>query len=89
MNWLERDSASIWHPFTQLVNGFEHIMVEKAEGMYLHTSDGRKIMDAISSWWVNLHGHSNPKIAEAVANQAQNFRACDICWLHSCSCNWS
>jgi len=73
MNWLERDSASIWHPFTQLVNGFEHIMVEKAEGMYLHTSDGRKIMDAISSWWVNLHGHSNPKIAEAVANQAQNL----------------
>ncbi|MGM0582717.1 MAG: adenosylmethionine--8-amino-7-oxononanoate transaminase [Bacteroidota bacterium] len=73
MNWLERDSESIWHPFTQLVNGFEHIMVEKAEGMYLHTSDGRKIMDAISSWWVNLHGHSHPKIAEAVAKQAQNL----------------
>lgn len=73
MNWLERDSESIWHPFTQLVNGFEHIMVEKAEGMYLHTSDGRKIMDAISSWWVNLHGHSHPKIAEAVATQAQNL----------------
>lgn len=73
MNWLERDNESIWHPFTQLVNGFEHIMVEKAEGMYLHTSDGRKIMDAISSWWVNLHGHSHPKIAEAVAKQAQNL----------------
>jgi adenosylmethionine-8-amino-7-oxononanoate aminotransferase len=73
MNWLERDSESIWHPFTQLVNGFEHIMVEKAEGIYLHTSDGRKIMDAISSWWVNLHGHGHPKIAEAVAKQAQNL----------------
>lgn len=73
MSWLERDRESIWHPFTQLVNGFEHIMVEKAEGMYLYTSDGRKIMDAISSWWVNLHGHSHPKIAEAVANQAQNL----------------
>ncbi|MGJ3235939.1 adenosylmethionine--8-amino-7-oxononanoate transaminase [Marivirga sp.] len=73
MNWLERDSESIWHPFTQLVNGFDHIMVEKAEGMYLHTSDGRKIMDAISSWWVNLHGHSHPRIAEAVAKQAQNL----------------
>ncbi|HET8861370.1 adenosylmethionine--8-amino-7-oxononanoate transaminase [Marivirga sp.] len=73
MNWLDRDSESIWHPFTQLVNGFEHIMVERAEGMYLHTSDGRKIMDAISSWWVNLHGHSHPKIAEAVAKQAQNL----------------
>lgn len=73
MNWLERDTESIWHPFTQLVNGFEHIMVEKAEGMYLHTSDGRKIMDAISSWWVNLHGHSHPTIAKAVAKQAQNL----------------
>ncbi|WNB18782.1 adenosylmethionine--8-amino-7-oxononanoate transaminase [Marivirga arenosa] len=73
MNWLERDQNSIWHPFTQLLNGFEHIMVEKAEGMYLHTPDGRKIMDAISSWWVNLHGHSHPKIAEAVAKQASNL----------------
>ncbi len=73
MNWLERDTESIWHPFTQLVNGFEHIMVDKAEGMYLLTSDGRKIMDAISSWWVNLHGHSHPTIAKAVAKQAQNL----------------
>jgi adenosylmethionine-8-amino-7-oxononanoate aminotransferase len=69
-SWLQRDDQSIWHPFTQLVNGFEHIMVERAEGMYLYTEDGRKIMDAISSWWVNLHGHSHPKIAEAVGNQA-------------------
>ncbi|SMG08478.1 adenosylmethionine-8-amino-7-oxononanoate aminotransferase [Marivirga sericea] len=73
MSWLERDNESIWHPFTQLVDGFEHIMVERAEGMYLHTSDGRRILDAISSWWVNLHGHSHPKIAEAVAKQAQNL----------------
>ncbi|GAB3333312.1 adenosylmethionine--8-amino-7-oxononanoate transaminase [Marivirga atlantica] len=72
-DWIKRDEQSIWHPFTQLVNGFEHIMVEKAEGAYLYTSDGRKILDAISSWWVNLHGHSHPAIAKAVAEQALNL----------------
>ncbi len=73
MNWIERDKASIWHPFTQLVDGFEPLMIESAKGLYLHTHDGRKIMDAISSWWVNLHGHSHPKIAEAVSEQAKNL----------------
>jgi adenosylmethionine-8-amino-7-oxononanoate aminotransferase len=73
MSWIERDKASIWHPFTQLLNGFEPLMVESAKGLYLHTSDGRKIMDAISSWWVNLHGHSHPTIAAAVAEQAKKL----------------
>ncbi|MBK6266026.1 adenosylmethionine--8-amino-7-oxononanoate transaminase [Marivirga sp. S37H4] len=73
MNWIDRDKESIWHPFTQLVNGFDHIMIEKAEGLYLYTPEGRKIMDAISSWWVNLHGHSHPKIAEAVFQQASKL----------------
>ncbi|MFT4741714.1 MAG: adenosylmethionine-8-amino-7-oxononanoate aminotransferase, partial [Marivirga sp.] len=70
MNWLERDKAVVWHPFTQLVNGFDHLMIEKAEGAYLYTSEGKKILDGISSWWVNLHGHSHPDIAKAVAEQA-------------------
>ena len=73
MNWIERDKAAIWHPFTQLVNGFGHLMVEKAEGVYLYTSEGEKILDAISSWWVNLHGHSHPAIAKAVAEQAASL----------------
>ena len=72
-NWLERDKQAIWHPFTQLLNGFDHLMIEKAEGVYLHTTDGRKIIDAISSWWVNLHGHSHPTITAAVAEQAANL----------------
>jgi adenosylmethionine-8-amino-7-oxononanoate aminotransferase len=44
--------------------------VGNAKGVYFETQDGRKILDAISSWWVNLHGHSHPAIAEAVARQA-------------------
>lgn len=44
-------------------------MITSAQGLYLHTADGRKIMDAVSSWWVNLHGHSHPHIAKALAAQ--------------------
>ncbi|WP_306642695.1 adenosylmethionine--8-amino-7-oxononanoate transaminase [Sanyastnella coralliicola] len=60
----------IWHPFSQMKNTNELPLVTEAKGAYLHTSDGRKIFDAISSWWVNLHGHSNPYLAEAIAKQA-------------------
>lgn len=63
----------IWHPFTNSALDPPPLLVEKAEGVYLHTKDGRKILDAISSWWVNLHGHANPRIAAAVAEQAQKL----------------
>lgn len=69
-DWFEKDKQNIWHPFTPLVGGASPIMVTSAEGVYLHTSDGRKIIDAVSSWWTNLHGHSNPHIAKAIAAQA-------------------
>lgn len=69
-NLLITDKANIWHPFTSLEGAPDPILITKAEGIYLHTSDGRKIIDAISSWWVNLHGHAHPKIAKAVADQA-------------------
>lgn len=48
-------------------------MLERAEGAYLFTKDGRRIIDVISSWWVNLHGHSHPYIAEAIAEQAKKL----------------
>ena len=67
---VKRDKKAIWHPFTPLKGMDDVLAIEKAEGVYLYTSDGRKIMDAISSWWVNIHGHSHPHIAEAMAFQA-------------------
>lgn len=70
---LSTDKKCIWHPFTPLKGGTEPVLITSAEGLYLHTSDGRKIMDAISSWWVNLHGHSHPSIAEAIAKQASTL----------------
>jgi adenosylmethionine-8-amino-7-oxononanoate aminotransferase len=63
----------IWHPFTNSLLDPSPIRVTRAEGVYLHTADGRKIIDAISSWWVNLHGHANPRIAAAIAEQARKL----------------
>jgi len=65
-----KSALRIWHPFTNRALDPAPLLVERAEGVYLYTHDGRKIIDAISSWWVNLHGHANPRIAAAVAEQA-------------------
>lgn len=69
----EKDKQLIWHPFTPLVGGIEPVPIESASGVYLYTCDGKKIIDAVSSWWVNLHGHSNPIIAEAITHQAKKL----------------
>jgi len=63
----------IWHPFTNAALDPAPIEIERAEGVWLHARDGRKIIDAVSSWWVNLHGHANPRIAAAIAEQARKM----------------
>jgi adenosylmethionine-8-amino-7-oxononanoate aminotransferase len=60
----------IWHPFTQEALDPLPVRVTKAEGVYLYTDDGRRLIDGISSWWVNLHGHGHPAIVSAIAAQA-------------------
>ena len=64
--------SKIWHPYTPGIGGRE-LMIESGEGAFLYTNDGRKILDAISSWWVNVHGHAHPYIAEAIGNQAKKL----------------
>ena len=65
--------AGIWHPFTQQ-RGFEPLgEVVRAEGSWLHLANGHKVLDGISSWWVNLHGHAHPRLAKAIADQAACF----------------
>src|SRR5437762_10869917 len=63
----------IWHPFTNSVMDPAPIEIERAEGVWLYAKDGRKIIDAVSSWWVNVHGHANPHIAAAIAEQARKM----------------
>src|SRR5215469_6272081 len=63
----------IWHPFSNSALDLPPLQVERAEGVYLHTRDGKRFLDAISSWWVNLHGHANPRIGAAIAEQARKL----------------
>lgn len=74
--WRSRDLAVLWHPCTQMR---EHpdplplLPVASAQGAWLVGHDGRRTLDAVSSWWVNLHGHAEPRIAEAIARQARSL----------------
>lgn len=63
----------IWHPYTQHAIAGPAVEIERAQGAYLYARDGRKIIDAISSWWVNTHGHNHPKIVRAVQAQAEKL----------------
>lgn len=68
--WQSWDSEFVWHPYTQMQLVPDAVPVERAQGSYLFLSDGRTIFDGISSWWVTLHGHAQPKIAAAIGEQA-------------------
>ena len=63
----------IWHPFTQEALDPAPIRIVKAEGAYLYTDDGRRLIDGISSWWVNIHGHCHPRIMNAIAEQSRKL----------------
>jgi len=64
---------NIWYPFTIIQNAPEPLKVTGGEGVWLELEDGHKIMDCISSWWVNIHGHAHPEIAAAIHDQAKKL----------------
>jgi adenosylmethionine-8-amino-7-oxononanoate aminotransferase len=68
-----RDKQVIWHPYTPQKYAPDPIPVVKGDGVYLIDADGNSFIDAISSWWVNLHGHSHPYIAEKIYQQAKTL----------------
>jgi adenosylmethionine---8-amino-7-oxononanoate aminotransferase len=63
----------IWHPFTQEALDPPPILIASAQGAYLYTKDGRRLIDGISSWWVNIHGHRHPAIMDAIARQTKKL----------------
>jgi adenosylmethionine-8-amino-7-oxononanoate aminotransferase len=65
--------SAIWHPFTQHGLNEPIPLVERAEGALLHTRDGRRVIDGISSWWVTTHGHNHPRIVAAIRDQAERL----------------
>lgn len=67
----EKDKRHIWHPFTQM-RDWSHediLIIERAEGVYLQDTEGRKYLDGVSSLWCNVHGHRVPEIDAAVRDQ--------------------
>jgi adenosylmethionine-8-amino-7-oxononanoate aminotransferase len=73
MSLADRDRAVVWHPYTQMLTAPAPLPIARAEGAWLYTEDGRRILDGISSWWVNIHGHAHPKLNAALAAQAREL----------------
>ncbi len=70
--FIERDLATVWHPCTQMKDHEQQlplIPIKRGEGVWLEDFDGNRYLDAVSSWWVNLFGHANPRINAAVREQ--------------------
>lgn len=72
---LHKDRQYVWHPFTQMKDyaSQDHLLIEKADGIFLYDADGHRYYDTISSWWVNTHGHSHPRIREAISKQMEQM----------------
>ncbi len=64
------DQRHVWHPYTQADTAPLPVEIVAGKGAILRAADGREFLDLISSWWVNVHGHAHPAIAEAIAKQA-------------------
>jgi adenosylmethionine---8-amino-7-oxononanoate aminotransferase len=73
--WAERSQAAVWHPCTQMKRHERAplVPIARASGAWLHDFEGRRYLDAIGSWWVNLFGHANPRINAALTAQLGEF----------------
>jgi adenosylmethionine---8-amino-7-oxononanoate aminotransferase len=73
MSISSKDQQVIWHPYTQMQLSEMPIAIVRGEGVNLFDDAGNKYLDAVSSWWVNLHGHAHPYIAQKVFEQLQQL----------------
>lgn len=69
MSLSTRDSKVIWHPYTQMKTAPLPIGIVRGEGVWLFDETGKKYLDVVSSWWVNIHGHAHPYMAKKVSEQ--------------------
>jgi adenosylmethionine-8-amino-7-oxononanoate aminotransferase len=72
---MQRDLQVLWHPCTQMKDHEQLpvIPIKRGEGVWLEDFDGNRYLDAISSWWVNLFGHANPRINQAMGGYIQGL----------------
>src|SRR5437773_1776749 len=73
--WLARSRAAVWHPCTQMKQheSLPLVPIARGSGAWLYDFEGRRYLDAISSWWVNLFGHAHPAISGAIAAQLSDL----------------
>ena len=64
-NW---DRHHFWHSFTQMET-YESVVIDRAEGVWIFDTSGKKYLDGVSSMWCNLHGHNHPRLNEAIQTQ--------------------
>ena len=76
MTALEYDRSFIWHPYASLKNPPPVRLVKSASGVHLTLDSGKKLIDAVSSWWCVAHGHNHPAIVEAIRSQSD--RLCHV-----------
>jgi adenosylmethionine-8-amino-7-oxononanoate aminotransferase len=70
-SWMQRDLSVLWHPCTQMKDHEQLplIPIRRGEGVWLEDFDGKRYLDAVSSWWVNVFGHANPRINQRIKDQ--------------------
>src|SRR5471030_3183073 len=73
--WMQRDLAVLWHPCTQMKDHQQLplIPIKRGEGVWLEDFEGKRYLDAVSSWWVNVFGHANPRINQRIKDQVDQL----------------
>jgi len=69
MTLSEKDKQYVWHPFTQAQTAPQPIPIVKGQGVWLFDEEGKKYIDANSSWWTIIHGHAHPYMVEQISKQ--------------------
>jgi adenosylmethionine-8-amino-7-oxononanoate aminotransferase len=74
-SWMQRDLAVLWHPCTQMKDHEQLpvIPIRRGDGVWLEDFDGKRYLDAVSSWWVNVFGHANPRINQRIKDQVDQL----------------
>lgn len=73
--WMQRDLAVLWHPCTQMKDHerLPLVPIKRGQGVWLEDFEGKRYLDAVSSWWVNVFGHANPRINQRIKEQVDQL----------------